>query len=128
MDGCHIRLSQNLMGILQACLLVLAMIGYLHEFLQIVASTLAGDILMTELHSLEESILGHLIVLFLQGIHGLDMQHDVVSPVAVLIACIGCNLIGYLVGLVVVLMGSLENGLVTPGRIEQAFIALLLAL
>ena len=45
-----------------------------------------------------------------------------------LIACIGCNLIGYLVGLDVVLMGSLENGLVSPGRIEQAFIALLLAL
>ena len=65
MDRSDIRLSQYLTGILQACLLVFTMVGYLHQLLQVVASALAWEILMEESDSSEEPLFGQLIILTL---------------------------------------------------------------
>ena len=126
MDRRHVRLCQDLFGILQTCLLILTVVGDLHQFLQVVARTLIGEVLMTELHRLLKAFLSHLIVLFLEGIHRLHMQGDVITPVTVLVFRIVSNLIGYLVCRPIILMGRLIDGLVSPGLIKQALVAILL--
>ena len=125
-DRCHVRLCQNLLGKFQTGLLVLTVVGDLHQLLQVVAGTLIGEVPMTELHSFQESLLRLLIVLLLKGVHSLDMQGDIMPPEAVLPLCIFSNLIGDLLCTIIILMGGLVSGLITPGSIEQALITQLM--
>ena len=85
-------------------------------------------ILMEEIDGLEVALLGGLVVLLLKSILCLDMQTDIVAPLAVLVLGVVGYLIGYLVGLRIVLVGGLVGGLVTPRDVEQALVALALAL
>ena len=126
MDRGHVGLCQDLFGKLQTCFLILTMIGNLHQLLQIVTSTLVGEILMTELHSFQETWLCFIVVLHLQGIHRLYMQHDVLTPVTALRFGIVSNLISDWLCRRVVLVSRLIGGLITPCDVKQTFVALLL--
>ena len=126
-DRRHVRLCQDLFGILQTCLLILTVVGDLHQFLQVVARTLVGEVLMTELHRLLKAFLSHLIILFLQGVHRSHMQDDVTTPVTVLVLRVVVNLIGNFLCRSIILMGRLIDGLVAPGLIKQAFVSVFLA-
>ena len=126
-DGSHVGFCQYLAGILQSCLLVLAVVGNLHQLLQVVASALIGEIFVEEGNSLLESILGSLIVLSLERDVGFGVQGDIAAPEAVLVDGVLLDHTGYLLSLGVVLVGSLEDGLISPGFIEYALGSLLQA-
>ena len=125
-DGGHVGFCQYLTGVFQACLLVLAVVGDLHQFLQVVASTLFGEILMAELHSLQEAFLSLLIVLFLKVDVGFGVKGDISAPEAVLIDGIFLDLVGYLLSFRIVLMRGFVDGLIAPRFVVHTFDAFLL--
>ena len=65
MDGCYVRLVDDLTCVGHAGLGILTVIGNLHQLLQVFASTLVGEVLVAKVNGFQECFFGSIVVLLL---------------------------------------------------------------
>ena len=123
MDGGHVRLVENLAGIAHAGRAVLAVVGYLHQLLQVLGGTLVGEATVAIIHGLLESLLCRVVVLLLQQDGGLGVHRGIPAIEAAGLGGILHDILTVVECARIVLEGSRRvDGLLAPGIVERAFL------